>query len=43
MGKHFTPPEGHRIQTPPRIQLLTVQAWTVAHKTQITAFYTEST
>ena len=42
MGKHFTPPEGNRVQTPPHIQLVTVQAWTVAHKTHMTAFWTEN-
>lgn len=40
MGKHFTPPEGHRVQTPPKIQLLTVQCWTVMNTTQISAFMT---
>ena len=40
MGKHFTPPEGNRILTPPDVQLVTIQAWTVANKTHVTAFWT---
>ena len=43
MGKHFTPPEGNRVLMPPRPQLLTVQCWSVADKTQITAFMTTTT
>lgn len=43
MGKHFTPPEGIRVQTPDDIQLITIQAWTVVDGTHITGFVTQQT